>query len=166
MLRKCMNTWQFHAVHMSPALNRSSALKHCECDNEIEICDGNFYLGLSQTCKTLLVILYRAGALCRTLSKNWVASSIWRYNHEPVHWVSNCQNPSIMLSPCACVEKLNTRVVNHTCNELNMSLRVDSLTTFVAISYTPKCINRVQKQRKHYLNIQSNVLCMHDEQPY
>ena len=34
-----------------------------------------------------------------------------------------------MLTPCACVEKLNTRVVNHTCKKSNINLRVYPLTT-------------------------------------
>ena len=118
--------------------------------NAIEIHNSSFYLGLPHACmryKTVLVILYRAGAICRTLSKNWIASSIWRDDHEPVHMVSNCQNSSIMLSPCTCEEKLNARVVNHSCNKSNMNLRVHPLTTtLVAIGYTPKCMNRVQNR--------------------
>ena len=118
---------------MSPALNKSSVIKCFEHDNEIEICNGiifNFYLGLPRMCMQYkIVILYRAGALCRTLSNSRVASSVWRDDHKPVHMVSNCQNSSIILSPCACVEKLNTRVVNHTCKKLNINLRVHPLIT-------------------------------------
>ena len=118
---------------MSPALNKSSVLKCFEHDNEIEIRNGimfNFYLGLPHMCiQYKIVILYRSGALCRTLSNSRVASSIWRDDHKPVHMVSNCQNSSIILSPCACVEKLNTRVVNHTCKKSNINLRVHPLIT-------------------------------------
>ena len=67
--------------------------------------------------QTVLVIIYRSGAIVRTLSKNRVALSIWRDDHAPDHCMSNCQNSSIMLAPCTCVEKLDTRVVNHTCNK-------------------------------------------------
>ena len=118
---------------MSPTLNKSSVIKCFEDDNKIEIRNEimfNFYLGLPHTCMQYkIVILYRAGALCRTLSNSRVASSVWRDDHKPAHCVSKCQNSSIILSPCACVEKLNTRVVNHTCNELNINLRVHPLIT-------------------------------------
>ena len=134
------NQTLFHCVtvplrRMSLGLNWNFALKCFKHSNGIEIRNGimfNFYLGLPHTCmhyKTVLLILYQAGALCRTLSKNWVAFSVWRDDHEPAHRVSNCQNPSIMLTWCACVEKLNTRVVNHTCKKSNINLRVRSLTT-------------------------------------
>ena len=63
-------------------------------------------------------LFYLGGTICRTLSQNIVASSIWGNNHEPVHNVPNCQNSSIMLARCAGVEKLYTRVINHTCEEL------------------------------------------------
>ena len=76
----------------------------------------------------IATVVYRSGAICRTLSNNIVASSVWRDDHEAVHCVTNCQNSSVMLTPCACVEKLNTRVVNHTCKK----------NTLVTIIFTSK----------------------------
>ena len=48
-LGKLMNTYHIYTVHMSLALNGSSALEHFECSNVIEIRNGkmfNFYPGL------------------------------------------------------------------------------------------------------------------------
>ena len=52
--------------------------------------------------------------------------------------MSKCQNSSIMLSPCTCVEKLNTRVVNHTCKKSSINLRVHPLTTTLLETATPE----------------------------
>ena len=46
-----MNTYHLYTVHMSPALNGSSAIVRFECGNTIEIRNEmmfNFYLGLPQ----------------------------------------------------------------------------------------------------------------------
>ena len=59
---------------------------------------------------------YSTSALSRAFSSNIVARSVWRDDHLPVNTIPHRQNPSIMLTRCACVEELDTRVVNHTCN--------------------------------------------------
>ena len=79
---------------------------------------GRYLHALNMHLKT---ILYRSGAIVRTLSKNRVALSIWRDDHLPVHRMSNTQNSSIMLAPCTCVEKLHTRVVNYTLLQFHTS---------------------------------------------
>ena len=46
---KLINTYHVYTVHMSPALNRSSALEHFERSNAIKIHNGimfDFYLEL------------------------------------------------------------------------------------------------------------------------
>ena len=54
-----MNTYHTYTVHMSPTLNGSSALKHYECGNVIEIRNGimfDFYLGLPQFSYCLILV--------------------------------------------------------------------------------------------------------------
>ena len=80
--------------------------------------------------------MYRVGAICGTLSNNRIALSIWRDDHLPVHMVSNCQNSSIILAPCTRVEKLNTRVVNHTCAQVKNLEFI--LTAIFVTNYRPK----------------------------
>ena len=49
MLYRLIRYSYIYEVHMSPALNRSSAMQHFKGSNAIEICDGitfDFYTGL------------------------------------------------------------------------------------------------------------------------
>ena len=89
-------------------------------------------------CKFIATIIYHSGAICRTLSNNIVAFSVWRDDHEPAHCVSNCQNSSFMLAWCTCVEKFNTRVVNHTCAQ------VEYLEFIFYYSYITSIIDKMQ----------------------
>ena len=45
-------------VHMSPALNRSFALRHFERDNAVELCNGIMFDGDCHICILLLSVLF------------------------------------------------------------------------------------------------------------
>ena len=58
MLRRLIKYSCIFAVRMSPILNGSFVLRHFECSNAVEICNGimfDFYPGLPHTCMMLLV---------------------------------------------------------------------------------------------------------------